>query len=139
VANPLHRRVKNVIILGAARTTRNVKVPLRACIALFLFLFLFIVTTTLLNPKKEFFLELTLRVEFFLKNDSRYQKDTSVNLFTKPLGIPSAISLGQLYQSTPLPIPGDLGRGPSHESPVLEHDDTYGQSHDDDGCFCYYK
>jgi len=28
----------------------------------------------------------------------------------------------------PSPIPGDLGRGPSHQSHVLEHRDTYGQA-----------
>ena len=55
----------------------------------------------------------------------------------QPLGIPSTIAplgpsnitpLGQLYQSPPSPIPGDLGRGPSHQSHVLEHRDTYGQA-----------
>jgi len=47
----------------------------------------------------------------------------------KPLGIPSTISpLGQLYQSPPWPIPGDLGRGPTHQSHVLKHRDTYGQA-----------
>jgi len=45
------------------------------------------------------------------------------------LGIPSAITpIGQLHQSPPSPIPGDLGRGPSHQSHVLEHRDTYGQA-----------
>jgi len=47
----------------------------------------------------------------------------------QPLGIPSAITpLSQLYQSLPSPIPGDLERGPSHQSHVLEHRDTYGQA-----------
>ena len=46
----------------------------------------------------------------------------------QPLGIPSAITpIGQLHQSPPSPIPGILGRGPSHQSHVLEHRDTYGQ------------
>jgi len=45
------------------------------------------------------------------------------------MGIPSAITpIGQLHQSPPSPIPGDLGRGPSHQSLVLEHRDTYGQA-----------
>jgi len=35
----------------------------------------------------------------------------------QPLGISSTITLlGQLHQSPPSPIPGDLGRGPSHQS-----------------------
>ena len=35
----------------------------------------------------------------------------------QPLRIPSAITpIGQLHQSPPSPIPGDLGRGPSHQS-----------------------
>ena len=43
--------------------------------------------------------------------------------------IPSAIApIGQLHQSPPSPIPGNLGRGPSHQSHVLEHRDTYGQA-----------
>jgi len=34
----------------------------------------------------------------------------------QPLEIPFVgAPLGQLYQSSPLPIPGDLGRGPSHQ------------------------
>ena len=51
-----------------------------------------------------------------------------VNKPWQPLGIPSAITpIGQLHQSPPSPIPGILGRGPSHQSHVLEHRDTYGQ------------
>ena len=47
----------------------------------------------------------------------------------QPLGIPSAITpIGQLHQSPPSPIPGGLGRCPSHQSHVLEHRDTYGQA-----------
>ena len=47
----------------------------------------------------------------------------------QPLRIPSAIRhIGQLHQSPPSPIPGELGRGPSHQSHVLEHRDTYGQA-----------
>jgi len=46
-----------------------------------------------------------------------------------PMGIPSAITpIGQLRQSPPSSIPGDLGRGPSHHSHVLERRDTYGQA-----------
>ena len=70
-----------------------------------------------------------LRVEFLLKTDSGYPKDTGVNKPWQPLRIPSAITpIGQLHQSPPSPIPGDLGRGPSHQSHVLEHRDTYGQA-----------
>ena len=73
--------------------------------------------------------ETCLRVEFLLKTDSGYPKDTEVNKPWQPLGIPFAITpMGQLHQSPPSPIPGDLGRGPSHQSHVLEHRDTYGQA-----------
>jgi len=58
-----------------------------------------------------------LRVEFLLKPDSGYPKDTGVNKPWQPLGIPFAITLiSQIHQSLPSPIPGDLGRGPSHQS-----------------------
>ena len=70
-----------------------------------------------------------LRVEFLLKTDSGYPKDTGVNKPWQPLGIPFAITpIGRLHQSPPSPIPGDLGRCPSHQSHVLEHRDTYGQA-----------
>jgi len=66
---------------------------------------------------------------FLLKTDSGYPKDTGMNKPWQPLRIPSAITrIGQLHQSPPSPIPGDLGRGPSHQSHVLEHRDTYGQA-----------
>ena len=68
-----------------------------------------------------------LRVEFLLKTDGKYPKDTGVNKPWQLLGIPSAITpIGQLHQSPPSPIPGVLERGPSHQSHVLEHRDTYG-------------
>ena len=71
----------------------------------------------------------TNRVEFLLKTDSGYPKDTGVNKPWQLLGIPFAIiPISQFYQSPPSPIPGDLGRGPSHQSHVLEHKDTYGQA-----------
>jgi len=58
-----------------------------------------------------------LRVEFLLKINSGYPKDTGVIKPWQSLRIPSAITLiGQLHQSPPSPIPGDLGRGPSHQS-----------------------
>jgi len=64
-----------------------------------------------------FFNDIYMRVEFLLKTDSGYPKDTGVNKPWQPLGIPSAITpIGQLHQSPPSPIPGDLGRGPSHQS-----------------------
>ena len=60
---------------------------------------------------------LSLRVKFLLKTDSGYPKDTGVNKLWQPLGIPFAITpISQLHQSPPSPIPGDLGRGPSHQS-----------------------
>ena len=59
----------------------------------------------------------SLRVEFLLKTDSGYPKDTGVDKPWQTLGIPSTITpIGQLHQSPPWPIPGDLGRGPSHQS-----------------------
>ena len=71
--------------------------------------------------------QVRLRVEFLLKTDSGYPKDTGVNKPWQPLGILSAVTpIGQLHQSPP--IPGDLGRGSSHQSHVLEHRDTYGQA-----------
>jgi len=58
-----------------------------------------------------------LRVEFLLKTDSGYPKDTGVNKPWQPLRIPfTIIPICQLHQSPPSPIPGDLGRGPSHQS-----------------------
>jgi len=61
-----------------------------------------------------------LRVEFLLKTDSGYPKDTGVIKPWQPLGIPFAITpISQLHQSPSSPIPGDLGRGPSHQSHVL--------------------
>ena len=56
-------------------------------------------------------------------------KDKGVKLYNLATpGNPYAMTpLGQLYKSPPSPIPGDLGRGPSHQSHVLEHKDTYGQ------------
>jgi len=80
-----------------------------------------------------------VRVEFLL-NNSGYPTDRGVILFTwqpwESLGIPFAITpLGHLYQSPPLPIPGDLLKmSPVFKdvkmSPVdmLEHRDTYGQA-----------
>jgi len=56
---------------------------------------------------------LCLRVQFLLKTDSGYPKDTEVTLFTlATLGIPFAITpFGQLHQSPPSPIPGHQARG----------------------------
>ena len=54
----------------------------------------------------------TVRVEFLLKTDSGYPKDTGVNKPWQPLGIPFATTpIGQLHQSPPSPIPGDRARG----------------------------
>jgi len=58
-----------------------------------------------------------LGVEFLLKTDSEYPKDTGVNKPWRPLGILFGITpINQLHQSPPSPIPGDLGTGPSHQS-----------------------
>jgi len=68
-------------------------------------------------------------IEFSLKTDSGFPKDTRVNKPWQPLGILFAITpINQLHQSPPSPIPGDLGRCPSHQSHVLERTDTYGQA-----------
>jgi len=48
---------------------------------------------------------IVLRVEFLMKTDSGYPKDTGVNKPWQPLGIPFAITpIGQLHQSPPSPI-----------------------------------
>ena len=45
------------------------------------------------------------------------------------LSIPFALTpMGQLHQSPPSPVPGVLGRCPSHQSHELEHRETYGQA-----------
>ena len=52
------------------------------------------------------------RVKFLLKTDSGYPKDAGVFFHSrwKTLGVPFAlIPIGQLHQSSPSPIPGDLG------------------------------
>ena len=57
---------------------------------------------------------------FLLKTDSGYPRDAEVTLFTvQTLGVPFALTpIGQLHQSPPSPVPGDLGRCPSHQSHV---------------------
>jgi hypothetical protein len=63
------------------------------------------------------YLHVPWREDFLLKTDSGYPKETGVNQPWQPLRIPSAITqIGQLHQSPPSPIPGDLGTGPSHQS-----------------------
>jgi len=64
-----------------------------------------------------------LRVEFLFKTDSGYPRDAGVFFHSRwqtwTLGVPSALTpIGQLHQSPPLPVPGDLGRCPSHQSHV---------------------
>jgi len=58
----------------------------------------------------------TVRVEFLLKIHSGFPKDTGVTLLT--LATPGNPFRYSTHQSAPpvpaLPIPGDLGRGPSH-------------------------
>ena len=69
-----------------------------------------------------------MRVEFLLRTDSGYPKDTGVTLFT--LATPGNPLRYNTRRSAPppSPIPGDLGRGPNHQSHVLEYGDTYGQA-----------
>ena len=59
-----------------------------------------------------------MRVEFLLRTDSGYPRDVEVTLLTLAnMSIPSALTpIGQLHQSPPSPIPGDLGTCPSHQS-----------------------
>ena len=59
-----------------------------------------------------------LRVEFLLKTDSGYPGMRKL-LYSpwQTLSIPFALTpIGQLHQSPPSPVPGDLGRCPSHQS-----------------------
>jgi len=73
----------------------------------------------------------SLRVEFLLKTDGVYPKDTGVTLFI-------LVNPGNpLRYNTPRSALPDfvlahsrgLGRGPSHQSHVLGHKDMYGQAH----------
>jgi len=62
-----------------------------------------------------------LRVEFLLKTDGGYPRDAGVFSHSRwqTLGVPSALTpIGQLHQSPPSPVPGDLWRCPSHQSHV---------------------
>jgi len=65
------------------------------------------------------------REEFLLKTDSGYPKDAGIALVGWQWQAPGILSdftpIGQLQQSPRLPVPGDLGRGPSHQSHVLKH------------------
>jgi len=71
----------------------------------------------------------SLRVEFLLKTDSGYPKDTGVTLPWQPLGLPSTITpIGQLHQSPPSPIPGDQSPWPVDMLDDDENRDTYGQA-----------
>jgi len=70
-----------------------------------------------------------MRVEFLLKTNSAYPRAMEVNKPWQPLGIPLAITpIGQIHKLPPSLIPGDLGRGPSQQSHVLQHTDTCGQA-----------
>ena len=87
-----------------------------------------VMVTTFLDDRISKF-STTFESRILLKTDSAYPKDTGLNIPWQPLGIPFAITpIGQLHQSPPSPIPGDLGRCLSHQSHVLEHRDTYGQA-----------
>ena len=59
-----------------------------------------------------------LRLEFLLKTDSGCPGDAEVTLFTlaNPEHSLRFNTIGQLHQSPPSPVPGDLGRCPSHQS-----------------------
>jgi len=72
---------------------------------LFLSFFLSFFLSVVLKPHLNHF-----RVQFLLKTDSGYPKNTGFTVFAmatpgNPLGIPP---LGQLYKSPPSPIPGDM-------------------------------
>ena len=60
------------------------------------------------------------REEILLKTDSGYPKDAEVTLFNRanPGNSLRLTPIGQLHQSLPSPIPGDLERCPSHQSHV---------------------
>ena len=59
-----------------------------------------------------------LRVGFLLKIESGYLRDAEVTRFTlvNPYSPFALTPIGQLHQSPPSPVPGDLGRCPSHQS-----------------------
>jgi len=62
---------------------------------------------------------LVLRVEFLVKTDSGYPMHAGVFSHSRwqTLGNPFALtSIGQLHQSPPSPVPGDLGTCPDHQS-----------------------
>ena len=62
------------------------------------------------SPRRTFFL--SLRANFLFRTDSGYPKNTGVNKYLQPLGIPFAItSIVHLHQSPPSPIPGDQVHG----------------------------
>jgi len=67
-----------------------------------------------------------LRVEFSLKTDSVYPKDTGVTLFTLATpGNPLCYNTRQLLLSPPSPIPGKRSQSLVD---MPEHRDTYGQA-----------
>jgi len=56
-----------------------------------------------------------------LKTDSGYPRDLGIffHLRWQTLGVPFALTtIGQVYQSLPSPVPGDLGPAEMSESPV---------------------
>jgi len=56
-----------------------------------------------------------VEVEFVLKTDSGYPRDAEVTTLRVPFAL---TQIGQLHHSPPWPVPGDLGRCPSHQSHV---------------------
>jgi len=93
--------------------------------------------SSLSSRKVSWFLEhfgvnpsLVLRVEFSLKTDSGYPKDTGFTLFT--LATPGTPLCYNTQWSAPPVSALTHSRGPrrghSHQSHVLEHRDTYGQA-----------
>ena len=62
-----------------------------------------------------------LRVEFLSKTDNGYPRDAGIFFHSRwqTLGVPFALTpIGQLHQSQPSPVPGNLGRCHSHQSQV---------------------
>jgi len=72
---------------------------------------------------------LCLRVDFVLKTARGYPKDSGVTLFTlaTPENPLHCNTLGQLYQSPPLPIPGDWARSKWRHSAELRPRGSCGQ------------
>jgi len=64
-----------------------------------------------------------LGVEFLLKTDGGYPRDAGIFFHSRwqTLGVPSALTpIGQLDQSPPWPIPGEMSRSPVSRNSNIE-------------------